>query len=348
MAPTSARSILLLRASGSGAYAYSPAVWKPRGKTMHLPDGFLDARTALLSTGAAAVGLGVALRQVRTTLEPRQMPMLGLAAAFVFAAQMLNFPVAGGTSGHLVGGVLTAILLGPSAAIIVMTCVLIVQCLMFADGGLMSLGANVFNMAIVSVCGGYAVFRVIKRLIFMEEPRSTVFAATFAAWFGTVLASIFCAGELAWSQTAPWSLAFPAMANVHMVVGLGEGLCTGLIALAVVRNRPQLVASPQPGFIGYGLLICLGLAVFVAPFACPWPDGLEAVAKALGFGVKEAPAALRAPLADFQLPFIGSITVATAVAGAIGTVLAFAAAYGLARMLVPVLGAPKKDASSGN
>jgi cobalt/nickel transport system permease protein len=315
---------------------------------MHLPDGFLDAKTALLATGVATVGVGAALRQVRTTLEPRQMPMLGLAAAFVFAAQMLNFPVAGGTSGHLVGGVLTAILLGPSAAVLVMTCVLIVQCLMFADGGLMALGANVFNMGIVSVCGGYAIFRVSKRLIPMEEPRSTVFAAAFAAWFGTVFASIFCAGELALSQTAPWSLAFPAMANVHMIVGVGEGLVTGLIALTVLRNRPQLVATPQPGFVSYGFLICIGLAVFVAPFACPWPDGLAVVAKALGFAAKEAPISSHAPLADYQLPFIGSVTVATAVAGAIGTVLAFVAAYGLARVLVPVLSAPKKDASPGN
>ena len=110
------------------------------------------------------------------------MPMLGLAAAFVFAAQMLNFPVAGGTSGHLVGGVLTAVLLGPSAAVLVLTCVLLVQCLMFADGGVVALGANVFNMAIVSVCGGYFVFRLTKRLIRMEEHRSTVFAAAFAGW----------------------------------------------------------------------------------------------------------------------------------------------------------------------
>jgi cobalt/nickel transport system permease protein len=314
---------------------------------MHLPDGFLDAKTALLSTGAATLGVGVALRQVRTALEPRQMPMLGLAAAFVFAAQMLNFPVAGGTSGHLVGGVLTGILLGPSAAVLVMTSVLIVQCLMFADGGLMALGANVFNMGIVSVCGGYATFRVIKRLIPMEEPRSTVFAAAFAAWLGTVLASIFCAGELALSHTAPWSLAFSAMANVHMIVGLGEGLVTGLIVLAVLRSRPQLVVPPQAGFLSYGLLICLGLAIFVAPFACPWPDGLAVVAKALGFAAKEAPVASHAPLADYQLPVIGSVTVATAVAGAIGTVLAFLAAYGLARVLVPALSAPKKDASPG-
>jgi cobalt/nickel transport system permease protein len=274
--------------------------------------------------------------------------MLGLAAAFIFAAQMLNFPVAGGTSGHLVGGVLTAILLGPSAAVLVMTCVLIVQCLMFADGGLMALGANIFNMGIVSVCGGYAVFRVVKSFIWMEETRSTVFAAAFAAWFGTVLGSIFCAGELALSQTAPWTLAFPAMAYVHMIVGVGEGLVTGLITLTVVRNRPQLVVTQHPGFLAYGLLLCLGLVLFVAPFACPWPDGLETVASFVGFKANQTHSALKAPLGDYQLPFIGSATFATAVAGAIGTILAFAAAYGLARILVPALNARKKDASSGN
>ncbi|MRR10692.1 cobalamin biosynthesis protein CbiM, partial [bacterium] len=125
---------------------------------MHLPDGFLDAKTAALATGAAAVGVGLALRRARTSLEPRQTPLLGLASAFIFAAQMLNFPVAGGTSGHLMGGVLAAVLLGPAAAILVMTCVLVVQALVFADGGLTALGANVFNIGILSVCGGYAVY----------------------------------------------------------------------------------------------------------------------------------------------------------------------------------------------
>src|SRR5258707_7566967 len=147
---------------------------------MHLPDGFLDAKTALLSSAIAVGGLSMALRQVNSTLEPRRVPMLGLGAAFVFAAQMLNFPVVGGTSGHVVGGVLTAILLGPSAAILVMTCVLIVQCLMFADGGLIALGANVLNMAIVSVCGGYFVFKALQSLFRMDEQRSAVFAAAFA------------------------------------------------------------------------------------------------------------------------------------------------------------------------
>src|SRR5512146_2945908 len=115
---------------------------------MHIPDGFLDTKTAAATGAIAALGLGVALRQARFHLPPRRVPLLGLAAAFVFAAQMLNFPIGGGTSGHLVGGVLAAALLGPSAAVVVLSAVLLVQCFMFADGGVLALGANVFNMAI--------------------------------------------------------------------------------------------------------------------------------------------------------------------------------------------------------
>jgi cobalt/nickel transport system permease protein len=322
---------------------------------MHLPDGFLDAKTALLSTGAAAAGVGLALRQVRRTLAPRQMPMLGLAAAFVFAAQMLNFPVAGGTSGHLVGGVLTGVLLGPAAAVLVMTCVLIVQCLVFNDGGLLALGANVLNMAIVNACGGYFVFRLLKRVLRMEKNRATVFAAAFAGWFGTVLASITCAGQLALSNQSPWSVAFPAMALVHIVIGVGEGLATGLVTMAVLRARPELVAgtgggarAPGGGFLGYGLLIALGLVVFVAPFACPWPDGLEAVAKSLGFANQSAPPLIKGPVSEYRLPFISSMAAATAVAGVIGAILAFIGAYGLARFLAPDLEAAKKDAPRGS
>lgn len=322
---------------------------------MHLPDGFLDAKTALLSSGAAVAGVGVALRQMRASLPPRQMPMLGLAAAFVFAAEMLNFPVAGGTSGHLVGGVLTAVLLGPSAAVIVMTCVLMVQCLMFGDGGLLSLGANVFNMGIVSVCGGYFVFRLAKKVMRLDETRGTIFAAAFAGWCGTVLASISCAGQIALSGSAPWGLVFPAMANVHMLIGVGEGLATGLIVLAVLRRRPELVAADREnsgenrvGYAAYGLLLCIGLAVFVGPFACPWPDGLEQVARTLGFEGQAAATGRRAPLADYRVPFAGSAALATAIAGVIGTVAAFIAAWVLARALVPGLGTAKKDAPRGD
>lgn len=325
---------------------------------MHLPDGFLDAKTSLLSAGAAVGGVALALRQVRATLEPRRMPLLGLAAAFVFAAQMLNFPVAGGTSGHLLGGVMTAVLLGPSAAVVVVTCVLIVQCLMFSDGGLLALGANVFNMGLVSVCGGYFVFRLVKQIFPMEATRSTVFAAAFAGWCGTVLAAASCAGQIAFSGTAPWGLVFPAMFNVHMLVGVGEGLATGLITLALFRARPELVegATPDPsrkpepwkGFLGYGVLIAVGLAVFVGPFACPWPDGLEAVSRKLGFEGQASAPVFASPLAEYRFPLVGSATTATALAGLVGTLVALLAAYGLARWLVPVLGNGKKDAPSGS
>jgi len=275
--------------------------------------------------------------------------MLGLGAAFVFAAQMLNFPIVGGTSGHLVGGVLAAILLGPGAAVLVMTCVLIVQCLMFADGGLVSLGANVFNMGVVNVCGGYFVFKLARTFIRMEHRRAAVFAAAFAGWFGTVLASVVCASELALSQTVPWAIAFPAMVYSHMIIGIGEGLATGLILLAVLRARPQLVASnldTRPALrgdeIAYGVLLCLGLALFVAPVACSWPDGLEAIGQRLGLPART----VAAPLSGYQFPFIESAASATALAGAIGTVLAFIAAYFLARVVVPVLGTSKRDATS--
>src|SRR5512147_218372 len=132
---------------------------------MHIPDGFLDAKTALATGALAAAGLGLALRDARRSLPPRKVPLMGLSAAFIFAAQMLNFPVAGGTSGHLVGAVLASVLLGPSAAIVVMTAVLLIQCLLFADGGLLALGANLFNMAIVAVLGGHAVYRAVRRVL---------------------------------------------------------------------------------------------------------------------------------------------------------------------------------------
>lgn len=324
---------------------------------MHLPDPFLDAKTAMLSATAAGAGVALALRQVRTAIEPRQMPLLGLAGAFVFAAQMLNFPIPGGSSGHLIGGVLTAILLGPAAAILVITCVLIVQCLMFADGGVLALGANVFNMSLVSIGAGYLIFRFVKFLLLkMDERRATVLAAAFAGWSGTVLASITCAGQLALSGTAPWGVTFPAMANIHMVIGIGEGLATALILLALQRARPELL---QPARInaargeflnlaGYGLLICLGLAVFVAPFASPWPDGLERVAETLGFAANSEGHVLPVLMPDYQVPWLRSAAIATAVAGLVGTLAAFAASYVLARITVPLTSPQRqRDASPG-
>jgi cobalt/nickel transport system permease protein len=159
---------------------------------VHIPDGFLDARTVVTTAAVSVVGLGFALRQIRRNLPPRRVPLLGLSAAFLFAAQMVNFPVAGGTSGHLIGGALVAALLGPSAAVVVVATVLIVQCFLFADGGVLALGANLFNMGLVATLSGYSIYRLVQHLL--PGTRGRVAAMMFAGWCSTVLAAISCAG----------------------------------------------------------------------------------------------------------------------------------------------------------
>jgi len=322
---------------------------------MHIPDGFIDGKTAIATAILSAAGVGLALRQVRRQLPPRRVPLLGLAAAFLFAAQMINFPVAGGTSGHLLGGVLAAALLGPSAAIVVLTTVLIVQCFLFADGGVLALGANIFNMAIVGGGGGYVIYHTVCR--WLPGTRGQVAAVAFAGWCSTVLAAVSCAAELAWSGTVRWGAAFTAMTSVHMVIGVGEGVISALVLLAIQRVRPDLGSEageevgrggtrPYRGWgevVGFGLLAALGLALFVAPVACPWPDGLESVAARLGFEHKAVAQAVAAPAADYRVPGVHGAAGATAVAGAAGTVVVFGLALLLARALVRE-GHVKRDA----
>jgi len=310
---------------------------------MHVPDGFLDAKTAAGTAALSVIGLGVALRHLRKDFPRSRVPLIGLSAAFIFAAQMLNFPVMGGTSGHLVGGVLVAVLLGPHAAILVMSSVIILQCLLFADGGVTALGANVFNMAILAPGIGYMIYRSVKRMS-GSNLRGRLLAAGFAAWCSTVAAAVACAGQLAFSGTVPWRIVFPAMTNLHMLIGLGEALITTLVIYALSRSHAGLFADEQqPAFqprirelIVYGLLISAGLAIFVAPFACPWPDGLERVAANLGFGTHDAGQPLiPSPLHDYTIPGIQSAVASTVLAGLIGIVVVFCLAYLLARRLAP-------------
>lgn len=308
---------------------------------MHIPDGFLDGKTAATAAVISFAGVGLALRQVKRELPPRKVPLLGLSAAFLFAAQMVNFPVAGGTSGHLVGGALVAALLGPGAAVVVVTTVLIVQCFLFQDGGVLALGANIFNMAIVNSVAGYAIFRLVSRAL--PGTRGRVTAMAFAGWCATVLAAICCAGQLAWSGTIDWSAAFPAMTLVHMLIGVGEGLISALVLLAVERARPDWISSAETngpprraaGFFGYGLFAALGIAIFVAPFACSWPDGLDSVAEKFGFAHKVHHPLVPAPAPDYQMPGIHWAIGATAAAGAVGTVIVFFGALLLGRWLAP-------------
>jgi cobalt/nickel transport system permease protein len=308
---------------------------------MHIPDGFLDTKTAVTTGVLAATGLGIALRQARRQLPPRRVPLLGLAAAFVFAAQMLNFPVAGGTSGHLIGAVLVAVLLGPSASVIVLSAVLIVQCLMFADGGLSALGANILNMGLIGGVGGWALYAVVRRMA--PGLFGCILAATFAAWCSTVVAALVCAGELATSHTVAWSVALPAMAGIHVLIGIGEGLITALVLVAIARTRPEFfppaaAADPRRSYgtlAAYGLVIALGLALFASPFASQWPDGLDRTAERLGFKARAVGPILPAPLPDYAVPGIPWGVLGTSLAGGVGTLVVFLLAWLLARALVP-------------
>ena len=311
---------------------------------MHIPDGFLDARTLTLAAGLSAAGIALALWNLRHNLPPRKIPLIGLTAAFVFAAQMVNFPVAGGTSGHLLGGVLAAVLVGPSAAVVVITAVLIVQAFIFADGGVLALGANIFNMALVGTIGGYGIYWIVRRVA--SGLRGQLMAAAFAAWCSVVLAASSCAAQLAFSKTAAWSLVLPTMAGAHMLIGIGEALITTLVLVAIARTRPELLAEPlivngKHAFqrLAFGLLIAIGLAVFVSPFASSKPDGLEHVAQVQQFEDKAAEKPIvPAPLPNYLLPGIRSPAIATALAGGLGTVLMFGFAFLLARSVAPKQG----------
>jgi cobalt/nickel transport system permease protein len=306
---------------------------------MHIPDGFLDAKTLALTGVLSAGGLAVAARQVKRTLPRNKIPLMGLGAAFVFAAQMLNFPVAGGTSGHLLGGVLAGVLLGPGAAAIVIACVLTVQALLFSDGGVLALGANIFNMSFIGAVVGCAIYRLVQK--FLPGLRGRITAVFFAAWLSTVLAAVTCAGELALSGTLPPGVVFPAMVSVHALIGIGEGLITSLVILAIARTRPDLLESENNSanrgtgweFLAFGLVIALGLALFVSPYACAWPDGLDKVAEKFGFA-GHAAALVKTWIPDYKMPGISSAGIATAIAGAVGTIIMFGLACVIGRVLV--------------
>ena len=212
---------------------------------MHIPDGFVSTGTAAAAWLASGGSIGYAVRRVNRELDERQIPLMGVTAAFIFAAQMMNFTVAGGTSGHLLGGALAAILLGPWAGMLVLTSVLAVQALLFQDGGLLALGANVFNMAVVGVLVGWVVYATLRRLL-GERPWAMMVSGFAAAWLSVFVASLVAAAELAISGTSPLVVALPAMGLVHALIGIGEGLITvGVLAFLQVA-RPDLLTLRQP------------------------------------------------------------------------------------------------------
>lgn len=313
---------------------------------MHAPDGFLNAGTAV-ATGAVSLGtLGFAMRQAKDQLKERAVPLAGIAAAFVFAAQMFNFPVAAGTTGHLLGGALAAILLGPSVGVVVVTIVVVVQALAFADGGLTALGYNVLNMAIVPTYGGYAVFRLFRRL-FPRSGSGVVGATGLAAWSSVVMSSVAFSIEWLFGATAPVAFddVFGAMVGVHALIGIGEGVISALAVGAVLASRPDLVfgvTDLDPAqlterrsvttrtFVIGGILVSLVLAAVVSQFAAGDPDGLESVAAETGFADSGSDHALADSLfADYATVGISNETLSLAIAGVVGTIVTLAVVAGV-------------------
>jgi len=312
---------------------------------MHVPDAMLDPTVALVTGLVGAGGLMLALRRLERRLGERTTVLMGTMSAFVFAAQMVNFPVGLGVSGHLLGGVLASVLLGPWAGAVVIAAVLLVQCFLFADGGVTALGANFVNMGLVGAALGYAIYAPIRRWI--GGRKGVLIAAMVAAWFSVLLASGALAVELAASgrrgvffQILSW------MALVHAVIGLGEAVITGLVVRFLLVRRPDLFELPDDADAGLsvagrwgqtlvgGLAVALAIAVFLAPFASQSPDGLEFVGGKLGFLSDSAPPSLiPAPIPDYQLPGLKRVKVATAAAGMVGTLVVFGVAWGMARVL---------------
>ncbi|MFC1976948.1 energy-coupling factor ABC transporter permease [Chloroflexota bacterium] len=207
---------------------------------MHIPDGFLNIATVATTYAVSAGGIGNAVRIANKKLGEKQVPLMGVLAAFIFAAQMLNFPIAGGTSGHFLGAALAAILLGSWASLLIMSCVLIAQSLIFQDGGLLALGANIFNMGIVASFTGYYIYRLVI-LLLGNDRRGKLVGGFVGAWGSVFLAASACAIELALSGASPMRVVLPAMAGLHALIGIGEGLITGATLSLVLAARADLL-----------------------------------------------------------------------------------------------------------
>lgn len=300
---------------------------------MHIPDGFLSILVSIVFWIISVTVIAISLRKTNQTLDERQVPLMGVLAAAIFAGQMLNFSVTGGTSGHLLGAALAMILLGPWPAILVMSSVVSVQAILFQDGGILALGANIFNMVIIGVFVSYAVYSLLTKLI-KKQPLGIFLACFSSAWSSIFIASLSCALQLAISGTSPANIAVPAMGAVHALIGIGEGLITmGALAIIYAARKDllqigEVKIGSSKGIVIGGILIALALAV-LSPLASSHPDGLEWVAAQHGF-LDTAKEALFNIIPDYTMPGITNSALATIIAGILGVIIVFTVAYSIA------------------
>lgn len=330
---------------------------------MHVPDGFINAPVSLAAGAVAAGAVAVSLRGARRELDERTAPLAGLVAAFIFAVQMLNFPVAAGTSGHLLGGALAAILVGPCTGVLCVSVVLLMQSILFADGGLTALGVNITTMAVVTTVVAYAVFRSLVRLL-PRKRRSITVSAFVAAVLSVPAAAAAFTLVYAIGGTTDVAIGqvLTAMVGVHVFIGIGEAAITALTVGAVIAVRPDLVygargltaplklrvngglvdapaaepapvaaRSPRKVWLA-GLAASLALAGFVSFYASASPDGLEKVAADKGMDAKaEDHAAADSPLAGYGIEGVTDSRVSGGLAGVIGVGVTVVAGTGVFR-----------------
>jgi cobalt/nickel transport system permease protein len=288
---------------------------------LHIPDGMLSPVISIIFWLISAIFIFIAIRKTRGTLGERQIPLMGVMAAFIFAAQMLNFPVAGGATGHLLGGALAAAALGPWAGMLVMTSVVVIQGLLFQDGGLVAMGANIFNMGLLTVVVGYGIYRIAA----FKSRNARLAAVGIGAWLSVMAAALFTSLQLWLSMSARLDLVLPAMMSVHALIGLGEALISVAALSFIMRMRPDIVepavqtAKTSRGWIAAGLLVVLVLVV-LSPMAAVNPDGLEKVAEDLGFMdlAVEAPFEI---MPDYTIPLLGETPLSTILSAGIGVVI---------------------------
>ncbi|MEU9186643.1 energy-coupling factor ABC transporter permease [Streptomyces sp. NPDC048484] len=354
---------------------------------MHVPDGFINAPVSVAAGVVAASAVAVSLRGARRELDERTAPLAGLVAAFIFAVQMLNFPVAAGTSGHLLGGALAAILVGPFTGVLCVSVVLLMQGILFADGGLTALGVNITVMAVVTTVVAYAVFRGLVKLLPRKRRSITVSAFVAAVISVPAAATAFTlVYAIGGTTDVPIGQVFTAMVGVHVLIGIGEAAITALTVGAVIAVRPDLVygarglTAPLKLRIGgelvdtpaaepaapvaarshrtvwlAGLATSLVLAGFVSFYASPSPDGLEKVASDKGIDAKaEDHAAADSPLADYGVEGLTDARMSGGLAGVIGVGVTVVAGTGIfwsvrrRRTAEPPPGTPPASTSSSS
>lgn len=292
---------------------YSPA-------PMHIPDGFLSLIVSIICWVITALVIGAAISRTNKSLGEKQIPLMGVMAAFIFAAQMINFPVAGGTSGHLLGGALAAIVLGPWAGMLVMTAVIAVQALLFQDGGLLVMGANIMNMGLVTAAIGYGLYRSVSG----QSRAVKLGVAGVAAWLSVMAGALLTSLQLWLSGTSQLGIVIPAMLGIHALIGLGEAFITVSALAFIMQTRPDLLgegsesAKGSRNWIFVGGIVAL-LVVLISPLASGDPDGLERVAIDMGF-IDAGQSAPYQIIPDYTIPFLGETAISTIIAGIVGVI----------------------------